>query len=152
MRKAVRAIVIKDDHLLLMHRNRFGQEYYILAGGGIDPNETAEQALLREIKEETNLTVKNPELVFVEYAGDPFGIQYIYLCEYESGEVGLQPTSEEAAINKLGQNLYSSLWLPIAKFPDVAFVSDALKHAILDALKSGFPKEPVAIKPTPFVY
>ena len=44
MRTAVRAIVIKDQSLLVMHRNKFGQEFYALVGGGVDYGESAEQA------------------------------------------------------------------------------------------------------------
>ena len=82
MRQAVRAIIVRDGHLLVIHRNKFGQEYYTLPGGGIDPGETAEHALLREIHEETTLSAVNPRLVIVEDSGDPYGMQYIYLCQY----------------------------------------------------------------------
>lgn len=145
MRQAVRAIVVKDDKLLVMHRNKFGQEYYTLPGGGIDPGETGEQSLTRELAEETSVTVQNPRLVFVEEAGDPFGTQYIYLCEYTGGEPELSQLSEEYKISALGQNLYEPKWVEIAKLDELPFLSEHLKDAIVNCLEDGFPEKPVDI-------
>ena len=142
MRKAVRAIVTKDEQLLVMHRNKFGHEYYTLIGGGIDFGETPEQSLLREIEEETGIKVKNERLVFVEHAGDPFGVQYIYHCDYVSGEPKLPPGSIEAQIAKAGNNLYTPMWLPIKKLPNAPFLSETLKKALIVAFEEGFPKQP----------
>jgi len=146
MRKAVRAIIIRDNHLLVMHRHKFGKEYYNLVGGGIDFGETAEEALYREIKEETGVVFQNPRLVFVQEAGDPYGTQYIYLCDYVSGEPSLNPASEEALIHAGGQNLYTPMWLPLEKLPDVPFVMENLKQAILDSISKGFPERPLALE------
>ena len=148
MRKAVRAVVVKDDALLVMHRNKFGEEYYTLVGGGIGVGETPEQALIREVREEASLTVANPRLVFVEEAGDPYGNQYIYLCDYVSGETVLPAESTEAKIHALGANLYAPAWLPISKLADVPFVSNTLKKILCNALTKGFPGSPQTIVPS----
>lgn len=141
MRKAVRAIIIRDGKLLVMHRNKFGKEYETLPGGNIELGETHEQALLRELSEETSVGVTLKRLVFIENAGDPYGTQFIYLCEYVSGEPQLAPTSEEAYINKLGQNLYEPKWVSIEELPELPFVSEKLKQAILKAVETEFPAE-----------
>src|ERR1035437_6007118 len=145
MRKAVRAIVFHDNNVLVMHRNKFGNEYYALIGGGIDFGESAENALRREIKEESNLESDSPKLVFIEEAGDPFGTQYIYLCDYVGGDISLQPNSEEAQINKMGKNLYEPLWLPIGELPNKPFMSPELKQALIDGINKGFPDKPITI-------
>jgi 8-oxo-dGTP diphosphatase len=145
MRKAVRAVVVKDDALLVMHRNKFGEEYYTLIGGGISVGETPEQALLREVHEETSLSVSNPRLVYVEQAGNPYGDQFIYLCDYASGEVSLLAESTEAKILALGANLYEPVWLLIKKLADVSFVSEVLKNTLVNALTQGFPSQPQTI-------
>lgn len=142
MRKAVRVILIKDDCLLVMHRNKFGQEYYTLIGGGVKFRETPAQALVREVKEETSLDIANPRLVFIEEAGPPFGTQYIYLCDYAGGQVVLDPRSLEAIINKLGQNLHTPMWLPLKDLQFVPFRSEKLKTALLHAVKNTFPETP----------
>lgn len=145
MRKASRAIIVHNDHLLVMHRNKFGQEYDTLPGGNIEIGESAEQAVYREVLEETMVMFTNPKLVFIEHAGDPYGDQYVFLCEYQSGEPKLHPHAEEQKINQLGKNLYQPQWLAIADLPTSPFLSEPLKQHILAALKNGWPTNAVEI-------
>jgi len=145
MRKAVRAIILRGDELLVMHRNKFGVEYDTLPGGNIEVGETPVQALYREVQEETQVQFTNPRLVVLEHAGDPYGDQYIYLCEYVSGEPVLHPNSEEQHINALGQNLYTPGWVKLGDLANRPFMSDKLKVQILDCCKQGWPAVPVEI-------
>lgn len=146
MSQAVRAIVIRDDKLLVMHRNKFGHEYYTLVGGGVDIGETLEQSLMREISEETSIQVDNPRLVFIQTSDGFYEQQNVFLCNYVAGEPNLSPESEEAKINKLGQNLYTPMWLPLQALPAVPFMSTKLQAALLDALNNGFPASPIEIQ------
>lgn len=142
-RTAVRAIVIKDDQLLVMHRNKFGNEYETLPGGGVELGEVPEDAVSRELSEETSIIVGGKRLVFEEAAGDPYGTQLVYLCEYIAGEPQLAPDSEEAFINKLGKNLYEPKWVPLSDLSKMPFLSENLKAHILDAVRNGFPDQVV---------
>ena len=142
MRKAARAIVIRDDELLVVHRNKFGKKYDTLPGGRIEMGESPEEAVRRELREETELEVGEARLVFVEEAGDPYGTQYIFLCEYKDGEPKLSADSEEAAINKLGQNIHEPIWLRIDELNERPFVSEGLKERIMRGYKDSFPEEP----------
>ena len=143
MRKAARVVLIKDDRLLVMHRNKFGTEFYTLPGGGIEPGETGEQAAVREIYEETMITFNHPRLVMIEDAGTMYGQQFIYLGEYISGEPAIQPGSEEDLINRLGKNIHTPMWLPMAILPSVEFVSLQLKNHILHFSEYGWPEDPI---------
>ncbi|MEI7682802.1 MAG: NUDIX domain-containing protein [Candidatus Saccharibacteria bacterium] len=142
MRKAARAIVIQNQNILLMKRNKFGQEYYCLPGGGIDSGETADQSVLREIKEEASLSVINPRLVYIEENGDPYGTQYIFVCDYQDGDVRISPDSIEAKLNAIGQNTFETMWVPVSKFAGLPFRSTALQQELVKAFSQGFPKEP----------
>lgn len=146
MRTAARGIIIKDNNLLVMDRNKFGLKYYALVGGGVDRGETPEQALYREIAEETTVKIANHKLVIVEDAGEMYGIQYIYVCDYVSGEPKLDPASIEASITEQGQNTYRPVWLPLADLPQVNFLPGQIADAILSFIKNGFPEEPLSIK------
>ncbi len=145
MRKAARAIIVHHQNLLVMKRNKFGQEYYALPGGGIETGETADQAVLREIKEETNLTVANPRLVYIEEANDLYGPQYIFVCDYQDGDIKLQPDSIEAQLNKEGKNLFQPMWLPISKLASLPFQSQGLHQELLKGLRDGFPDAPKSV-------
>jgi len=56
-RVRVAAIVIKDGEILLVRHSKYGTSYWLLPGGGVHYGETLEEALVRELKEETNLDV-----------------------------------------------------------------------------------------------
>lgn len=146
MRKAARAIIVHNQNLLLMKRNKFGKIYYCLPGGGIDMGETADQTVLREIKEEASLDVTNPRLVYLEEAGAPYGTQYIFVCDYQDGEVKLSPDSIEAEINKGGKNLFEPMWVPISKFANLPFRSVELQQELLTAFRDGYPAQPKLVQ------
>lgn len=140
--QAVRAIIIKDGKLLTMHRNKFGMEYYTLIGGGVDLGEINETALRRELREETGLEVGAVRLVFIEDAGELYGEQYVYLCEYKGGEPTLSADSEEAKISAMGQNTYEPLWLSTSELAGVTFRSGSVREALLEGIRRGFPETP----------
>lgn len=141
MRQAVRGIVVNEGKLLVMKRNKFGAEYYTLIGGGIEPDEEPESALRRELREETGMQVGDVRLVFVEGAGEPYGTQYVYLCEYAGGDPMLAHDSEEATLNADGQNTYSPQWLPLNALPEANFLSQSLKEALINSFENGFPSD-----------
>ncbi len=145
MRSAARAIIIKEDSMLVMHRNKFGHEYDILIGGGVELGEEPIQTVLREIKEEAGINVGQPKLVFIEHAPEPYGVQYVFVCQYKSGEVNLDANSTEAKINKLGSNLYQPLWRKLSELEHLELRSPQLKKALITALSNGFPDEPIDI-------
>lgn len=146
MRRAVRAIIIRNKtELLVMHRNKFGTEYDTLPGGNVEMGETLEQALYREVSEETQVVFTEPHLVILEHAGDPYGDQYIFLCQYVSGEPQLHPNSEEEHINRLGKNLYKPAWVQLSDLHTRPFLSEKLKAQILDCTAMGWPAAPVEL-------
>ena len=60
---ATRAIIVVEGKVLLGKKARgVGEGKYALAGGKPDGGETPEQTIVREVKEETGLTFKDPIL------------------------------------------------------------------------------------------
>ena len=59
------AIIIKDNKLLMVKTRKHGEEYYLLLGGGIEYGETIEEALKREVLEETGFIVKILKPVYI---------------------------------------------------------------------------------------
>ncbi len=142
MRQSVRAIIIKDDALLVMHRNKFGHQYRTLIGGGVEQDENLETALMREVHEETGVKIADPRLVFIEHAPEPFGDQYVFLCRYVEGEPFLDKHSEEAFLNLTTDNQYEPLWVPFKNMNDYPFRSEELKEQLLRAMRDGWPELP----------
>ena len=55
----VRVIVYRDDGDILLVKNRFSRQEWALPGGGVNRNESYEQAAVREVLEEIGLRVHN---------------------------------------------------------------------------------------------
>lgn len=49
------AIVVRDGKILMERVFYFGREFFTVPGGGIEEGETPEQAVIRELKEESGL-------------------------------------------------------------------------------------------------
>ncbi len=59
-----RAIIIHEGKLLVVKNSR-GSEYYALPGGHLDPGETPEECMVREIVEEIGITPVIKSLLYV---------------------------------------------------------------------------------------
>lgn len=140
-RPAGRAIVVLNDQLLVMKRNKFGNEYVTLVGGRLEPGESPEEAVLREATEETGLKLRSPKLVFIEEASGSWGIQYIFLCEYVSGVPKLDPLSEEYESTLAGKNTYQPIWYSLNELNEnrIPFRTERLRKEILSAIRTSFP-------------
>ena len=60
-RKRAAAVIVRDGRVLMVHersRRSGGGEWWTLPGGGLEPGETPEEAVRREVFEETGLVVR----------------------------------------------------------------------------------------------
>ncbi|MCA9329752.1 NUDIX hydrolase [Candidatus Saccharibacteria bacterium] len=146
MKKAARALIFNGDTMLVMERNKHGSQYITLVGGRVDSEETVEQALIREVKEETGLVVTSQKLVFIEEHPEPYNQQYIYLCTVESmKDVAIQPYAEESLMNRIDLNTHRPVWVNVSSLANLPFRTPQLLQAIISSLKNGFPERPVKL-------
>ncbi|WP_068717837.1 NUDIX hydrolase [Vibrio tritonius] len=89
----VRAAVIRENKILLVREREDGA--WSLPGGWGDVCETPTQGVIREVKEESGLDVKNPRLVAIKdravHGYNPIFPFHIYklffICEFVGGEI-----------------------------------------------------------------
>lgn len=82
-------IVVRGNECLLAHNARFADGLYSALAGFVEAGENAEQALIREIREETGI-----EACELEYIGSqpwPFPSQLMlgFIARYRSGEIAV---------------------------------------------------------------
>lgn len=86
-----RAIIIDGDEVILMFRRKIKdgitKEYYAIPGGGQETNETIEECVKREIKEEFNLDIEVQEKLGV--VEDKNNIGHVFNCTIISGTLKL---------------------------------------------------------------
>lgn len=97
MNDASVGIVIKpDDKNMILWVKRRDLPIWVLPGGGIDPGETPETAAVREVKEETGLTVSIVRKAARYSPVNRFtAMTHIYVCRVELGSPSPQPESLE---------------------------------------------------------
>ena len=85
----VLCLIHKDDKYLLQDRIKNDWRGYTLPGGHIEPNESIVDAVVREMKEETGLTVYNPKLCGVKQFPIDNGryIVFLFSANEFSGEI-----------------------------------------------------------------
>lgn len=105
-----RAVITNPQgQILLIERHNAGKHYFVLPGGHIDQNETPEQAVVREVREETGLSVTIQKLLRTETDGLG-NTQHIYSCNYNGGKPMLHPHSIEAQVMQQGRQSWRPGW------------------------------------------
>lgn len=122
------AVILKDNKILLMHRKKNGEEYWVFPGGGVEDTETAEEGIIREVKEETNLDVLECKLAFIAYNEAVKREEPFYLCKVSDGTPEI--VGEEKEKNS-PDNWYQLEWVEISKTKDIWLVPEKAKEEIL---------------------
>ena len=130
-RKRAAGVVIKDGKVLLMFRRNERWEYYVFPGGGVDDGETPEQAVVRELLEETSVEVRVKNL-FIHFDDDKGSEHFMYLCEYISGEPKLDDSSSEKKKMLSGNQYYEPMWVEINKLSGMTVFPVETKNLIIE--------------------
>ncbi len=120
MRTNVRvcAIIKRGNQVLLIHRFKNGDEYWVFPGGGVESGETWDQALAREVMEETSLPVASfQKIKEIDLEGGKKHV--IYLVGIEDGvpRLGGPELADQGESNQ-----YILEWVDIKKLPGLSSV------------------------------
>ena len=81
-------IILNEENKVLLVKRSQDDDWmankYALVGGGVEENEIPEECIIRETKEETNLTLKKPKLVYSTIEGNTF--LYVYISKVSNSD------------------------------------------------------------------
>ena len=122
MQNVVIGIIEKDNKLLMIKRKKTeGNLVWAYPGGKVEENETKEEACIREVYEETGLTVTIKNILGERlHPNTKINLTY-FLCEYTSGEPTILDKDEVSEISyknkqELYQDIKTDIFPPVLKF------------------------------------
>ena len=114
--KVVAAIIINENKVFATQRG-YGEfkDGWEFPGGKIEPGETPQEALIREIQEELDTKIKvNEKVDTVEYDYPTFHLSMdCFICNVVEGDLVLKEHEAAKWLNK--DELYTVDWLPADK-------------------------------------
>mgnify|MGYP001573209316 CR=1 FL=1 len=130
----------KGKIALVKHKNSYNGTYYLLPGGGLERDETIEECVAREVKEEIGLDVEVKNLAYYEdvVSKDDHTLHLVFRCEIIGGKVeNLDPDKKVKEI----------VFLSEEKFKEVKFFPKKLKEKLFPEKDE---KLPISLGKTPF--
>jgi len=134
MYKKILSFIINENNQLLLLRNNpedpiHGGDIWYTVTGGFDDNETdGKEVVIREIKEETNLDVKEAiylNWIFSYNFNDVDCIEYAYISFVENGDIILNEESIDYKWCSLDEFINETTW-----FGDVSMLRNVLTYAM----------------------
>ena len=132
----VRAIIIKNNKILLLKRKKDNLVYWVLPGGQVESGEINELALARECQEELGVQVKIKELIhemLSEYAELYGQREYFFNCEIIGGTLG-SGVGPEWQPNSGYRGTYQIEWFDLNNLLDIDLKPEELKEIIVNKL------------------
>src|SRR5437868_2540154 len=109
MRERVCAAIIRAGSILMVRHLHDGHDYWTLPGGGVEPGEGPDQAVLREVREEVTLRGTVACLLFEHDIQDIREYCYLVLVdERHEPRLGYDPE-----LPRDGQMLTAVAWFPL---------------------------------------
>ena len=96
-------LIHQGEQLLMQNRVKKDWHGWALPGGHIDPGESIVDSVIREMQEETGLTIRNPRLCGIKQFPIDGGRYLVFLFETEAFE-GQLNSSEEGRMQWIHRN------------------------------------------------
>jgi len=124
---AVMALVKREKQILLARSPHFPPGMYSALAGFVEPGETLEQCLAREVAEEVGVRIAKPRYFASQSWPFPHSLMIAFVCEYAGGELKAQ----EAEIEEV--NWFDLLHLP--KLPSKISIARKLIDAVCQEME-----------------
>jgi len=125
---AVMALIRRKSQILLARSPHFPPGMYSALAGFVEPGESLEQCLAREVAEEVGVQISNTRYFASQSWPFPHSMMIAFVCEWSSGEIRPQAGEIEAA------NWFEVLQLP--KLPSKISIARRLIDAVVEEIKS----------------
>lgn len=134
LRLAARAILIspKGKLVLMKRTKKDSKSYYVTIGGGVDKGESSEQAIIRELKEETGSLIHNPIFAFHNDDFEKGNSVDFYICHEIHRE---KPTGTEWTKWNTPDNQYEIIEVGPEALSQINLVPEHLKEKIIEVYK-----------------
>ena len=83
--------ITRDDKILLARAQRFPYAMYSVVAGFVEPGESLEQCVHREIREEVGITVKNLSYFGSQSWPFPNSLMVAFTAEHAGGDIRIDP-------------------------------------------------------------
>ena len=93
---AIIVLIHRGEEVLLVHARNFRSNFFGLVAGFVETGESLEEAVVREVREETGLSITNLRYFSSQPWPYPCGIMIGFHADYESGTLKLQDEELEA--------------------------------------------------------
>ncbi len=139
-----RAIIIRNQHIALIKRQRDGREYYVIPGGGMEAGETPEQTAIRESREELGLAVAIERLLAkVVFHGRE---QYYFLARTTGGHFGTGQGPEMTGKYPPERGTYTPVWIPLKNISQINLFPPPIAELLEQVALRGWPEKAVEIR------
>ncbi len=126
-------IIINAGNILLIHRFCNKKEYFVCPGGGVEEGESIEEAVIREIKEETSLNAVIDKKLW-EIADNFDGrIHHFYLLKNIQGIIKLGGIEAE---RNSENNQYLLEWHKISEIKNLLIYPAEFKSSLISTFKN----------------
>lgn len=126
--RGVKCVVIHDGKVLMIKNSYGGWKKWMFPGGGIDRDETPEQAVEREVFEEVGVKVLNVHRIGEYSSTKEFkrDTVIVFACDSECEEVRIDP-----------QEIAEAKWFLLQSLPDISEYSTLIVSMLMKDRQHG---------------